>query len=115
MNKLTFYLILILIGSGITACQKTETIKEKDCVGQFLEENGYTRYDGQDFDCCKGFLNLYELGGEPYFSYDNCCIDMVITAVDCDGVSVCESWDDHPCWSDFFNKATEIGIIGFIE
>lgn len=110
--------MLLIFSTCLIACQNKEVdVLEvvPSCVEKVLEEGNYTSYDGQEFDCCKGFLHLYELDEQEYFVYDNCCADLTFNAMDCDGQAYCEDFSDEDCTRGFFEQATYIRIIGFQE
>lgn len=117
MNKLIFCLIFLVLGTFLVACNKEkEKMNQNDCIDRVLSDGGYTLYEGQEFDCCNGYLQHYELDEKQYFVYDDCCSDFAYyITMDCDGQSACTDLEDGPCWEYFSEQASYIGIIGFLE
>jgi hypothetical protein len=96
---LTCFIFLVF-----AACKHQPNEIKKDCLTEMLEKNDLNPYNGEEISGCVFFLVQHEWKGNDYFVLSNPCMDMFVTAVDCDGNPV----EDANFWS----EATSKGIVG---
>ena len=108
MNKIGFFLLLILTGVLLFSCKK-ETSLDEGCISQFLESHNAKR--ANDVVGCEFFYALYEFEGKQYFVLGSHCADMITIPLDCSDNNYCKNKTEEMC-SNFFNKALYKGVVG---
>lgn len=56
----------------MVSCNKEAEV-EKDCIDEYLEQNGMIRYKGEEIGC-KFFLKLYDFESKQYYLLDSYCL-----------------------------------------
>lgn len=94
--KLYFFLLptlLIFLGNSCTKGNEDDsktsiTQEQNDCIERIINKFGYERYNGEDLNPCKLFLNMYKYNETLYFSSGGYCVKYAPHLYDCFGESI---------------------------